>query len=172
MVSLRESPAKLYVTAAKTSHRLQSLPPSLSLTANGSDIIERDVLRLILKCHLLDCYEVMYWPFVVEAFTPGTSRSPNTETFLRKGLRVCVERIEQNESGFYYRHHGTWLTLRSCTRSALVLLAARNSPDLWQYLPATWDAAVKKVMALLAFWQEESRDAGDRLGVLRALMRQ
>lgn len=112
----------------------------------------------------------MYWPFVVDAVN-GTSRDGTTDTFVKKGLQLCVKRIEQNESGFYYRHHGTWLTMRSCTRSALVLLAARNSSDLWPFLPANWEAAVEKVMSLLRFWQDESRDAGDRFNILQTLMR-
>ena len=125
----------------------------------------------MLKGHLLDCYEVMYWPFIVEAIN-GSSRINTTDAFLRKALQVCVERIEENESGFYYRHHGTWLTLRSCTRSAMVLLAVRNTPDLWQYLPENWEEKVQKVIALLTFWKDESRDAGDRLEILNSLMRQ
>ena len=114
----------------------------------------------------------MYWPFIVEAVNATSSQAGATDTFLRKGLRVCVERIEDNESGFFYRHHGTWLTLRSCTRSALVLLAARNTPDLWQFLPEQWEEKVQKVIALLSFWKDESKDAGDRLEVLNKLMRQ
>src|SRR5271163_5330090 len=81
--------------------------------------------------------------------TKGQSRGGDADTFVRKGLRMCVERIDKNESGFYHRHHGIWLTLRSCTRSALVLLAARNSPELCLSMPPDWETAIEKVMAML-----------------------
>jgi hypothetical protein len=148
---------------------LHSLPAALSLNASERDHAECDVLKLILTGHLLDCYEVMYWPFVVEAVN-GKPQGGDADTFARKGLRMCVERIEKNESGFYHRHHGIWLTLRSCTRSALVLLAARNSPELCLSLPSNWEGAIEKVMAMLRFWQTESRDARDRLNILQALV--
>jgi hypothetical protein len=150
--------------------RIHSLPPALRLNSNEHDLVECDVLKLILTGHLLDCYEVMYWPFVVEAVN-GKSRGGDTDTFVKKGLRMCVERIHKNESGFYHRHHGIWLTLRSCTRSALVLLAARNSPELCLSMPPDWETAIEKVMAMLRFWQTESRDARDRLNILKALLR-
>jgi hypothetical protein len=37
-------------------------------------------------------------------------------------LANCIYRIETNMEGFLHRHQGTWLTIRSCTRSALMLL--------------------------------------------------
>jgi hypothetical protein len=148
--------------------RLHSLPAALNLNSSGPDNAECEVLKLILTGHLLDCYEVMYWPFVVEAVN-GKARGGDADAFVRKGLRMCVERIEKNESGFYHRHHGIWLTLRSCTRSSLVLLAARNSPELRLSMPPNWQAAIEKVMAMLRFWQTESRDARDRLNILQTL---
>jgi hypothetical protein len=150
-------------------HRLHSLPAALSLGTSEQDNAECEVLKLILTGHLLDCYEVMYWPFVVEAVN-GKSRGGDADAFVRKGLRMCVERIEKNESGFYHRHHGIWLTLRSCTRSALVLLAAHSSPELCLSMPLNWEAAIEKVMTMLRFWQIESRDARDRLNILQALL--
>ena len=150
-------------------NRQHSLPPALSLNTTEHDVAGSEVLKLILTGHLLDCYEVMYWPFVVEAVN-GKARGGDADTFVQKGLGMCVERIEKNESGFYHRHHGIWLTLRSCTRSALVLLAARSSPELCLSMPPDWEVAVEKVMAMLRFWQTESRDAHDRLNVLQALL--
>ena len=149
--------------------RLNSLPPTLNLNTTLHDPAESEVLKLILTGHLLDCYEVMYWPFVVEAVN-GKTQGGDADSFAQKGLRLCVERMEKNESGFYHRHHGIWLTLRSCTRSALVLLAARNSPELCSSMPPNWETAIEKVMAMLRFWQTESRDARDRLNILRALV--
>lgn len=110
----------------------------------------------------------MYWHFVVDA-VHGRARSSSTEAFVRKGLQVCVQRVEINEKGFYHRHHGTWLMLRSCTRSALVLLAAARCPELGPLMPGGWEQAVAKVMTMLGFWKGESGDVMDRLQVLEAL---
>ena len=112
----------------------------------------------------------MYWPFVIEAIH-GRLGGGAVESFSRKGLIVCVERIQKNESGFYHRHHGTWLMLRSCTRSALVLLAAARSSRLSELLPVDWELAVYKVIAMLNHWKEESRDVFDRLDIVETLMR-
>jgi hypothetical protein len=126
-------------------------------------------LKFILSGHLLDCYEMMYWPFVIDAVHGGLEGF-DMDSFSRKGLRVCIDRIQKNESGFYHRHHGTWLMLRSCTRSALVLLAAARSPQLHSRLPFGWEMAIGKVIGMLNYWREESRDVLDRLDILEALM--
>lgn len=145
---------------------LSSLPPALKL---DDEINENAALKFILKGHLLDCYEMMYWPFIVDA-VHARPLSPAAETFARKGLQICVERIEKNESGFFHRHHGTWLMLRSCTRSALVLLAANRAPALANLLPPGWEREVYKVMNMLRHWREDSRDVADRLDIIEKLM--
>jgi hypothetical protein len=51
--------------------------------------------------------------------------SAPTQTTLklsREMLANCIYRIETNMEGFLHRHQGTWLTIRSCSRSALMLL--------------------------------------------------
>jgi len=146
--------------------RSRLLPPEMDLQTSQHD---DDILRFVLRGHLLDCYETMYWPFLVEAINT-TSWDVTYQVFVRKGLRVCVERIWKNEGGFYHHHHGTWLMLRSCTRSALTLVAARLCRHLDDLLPPDWEAAVRKVVALLSFWQEESEDARDRRYILETLM--
>jgi hypothetical protein len=127
-------------------------------------------LKFILSGHLLDCYEMMYWPFVIEA-VHGNLGGADVHSFSRKGFLVCIDRIQKNESGFYHRHHGTWLMLRSCTRSALVLLAAARIPHLHSSLPIEWEMAVYKVFGMLNYWREDSRDVLDRLDILETLMR-
>ncbi|KAH8809201.1 hypothetical protein F5884DRAFT_396765 [Xylogone sp. PMI_703] len=146
---------------------LSSLPPALKLDSPDTNQ-DHAALKFILNGHLLDCYEMMYWPFVVDAIH-GKLRSATAESFARKGFVVCVQRIMKNESGFYHRHHGTWLMLRSCTRSALVLLAAARAPGLRGLLPADWEIAVYKVTVMLNYWKEESRDVMDRLHIIEKL---
>jgi hypothetical protein len=159
------------------SRRLQSLPPQLKLdrsTPNYASNSQNATLKFILNGHLLDCYEMMYWPFVVDAIHGRLPSSTNARTFARKGLAVCVQRIQQNEPGFFHRHHGTWLMLRSCTRSAFVLIAAARccpSPTLSpSLLPDNWQQALYKVLTMLRFWKDESTEVLNRLIILERLM--
>jgi len=160
------------------SYRLQSLPPQLKLDSVSTIVdgqnSQNATLKFILNGHLLDCYEMMYWPFVVDAIHGRLPSSTSAQTFARKGLAVCVQRIDQNEPGFYHRHHGTWLMLRSCTRSAFVLVAAARccssrtiSPSL---LPDRWQQSLYKVLAMLRFWKDESTEILNRLTILERLM--
>ena len=169
---------------------MASLPSVLALNRahlpNGQP--EHESLRLILRSHLLDCFEVMYWPFLQtvlnadasDSMAPSPQISPTVLSFAQKGLDVCIDRIEQTESGFRSRHHGTYLTLRSCTRSALVLMAVRSryarSGEIAACrslrLPGSLLIAVSKVIELLKFWQNESADVSDRLQILETLMQQ
>lgn len=153
----------------------RSLPPALSLDKIGqpspgeSDL--HQTLRFILEGELLDCYEMMYWPFIANIINgTGESQYSVSVDFSRKALALAVERIDKNEPGFYYRHHGTWMMLRSCTRSGLLLLAAQRSPSTQHLLPESWRTAVGKVVNMLQFWRHESEDVADRLALIeRAL---
>ncbi|KAG9252389.1 uncharacterized protein F5Z01DRAFT_625626 [Emericellopsis atlantica] len=152
---------------------LESLPDTLKLKGStetpGSADEKHAALRFILNGHLLDCYEMMYWPFMVEAIH-RSKYDDDSRLLAIKGFQVCVRRIEENEGGFRLRHHGTWLMLRSCTRSALVLVAASQS-RLHSMLPLGWEASVGKVMQMLDYWKEETWDAADRLEILETMMR-
>jgi len=147
-----------------------SLPPVLRLDGPEDGNADHAALKFILSGHLLDCYEMMYWPFVIQA-VHGRLGGIDVDSFSRKGLLVCTDRIQKNESGFYHRHHGTWLMLRSCTRSSLVLLAAARSTHLYSRLPVEWEMAICKVIDMLNYWKGESRDVLDRLEILEALMK-
>jgi hypothetical protein len=149
--------------------RLRSLPKPLELGISDSEREQHGALRFILNGHFLDCQEVMYWQYVVDA-VHGRLHGPNAELFLRKGLKVCVDRIQQNRTGFCHRHHGTWLMLRSCTRSAFVLLAAARCPDLALYLPMGWEGVVMEVKKMLELWKDESKDVSQVLGYLETLL--
>ena len=92
------------------------------------------------------------------------------DEFARKGLQMSAERIHKNRAGFKHRHHGVWLMLRSCTRSALVLLAARGCPETEDLLPPGWTEAVTSAIEMLFYWQDEAGDAGDRQQILMELM--
>ncbi|KAL4865304.1 hypothetical protein BDV12DRAFT_211099 [Aspergillus spectabilis] len=143
-----------------------SLPPMLSLSSPEMD---DDVLKFVLRGHLLDCYEWIYFPYMLEAIA-HQNRHPATDEFVAKGLQMSVERIHKNRKGFKHRHHGVWLMLRSCTRSALILLAASQCPETEELLPLGWKDAVRSAVEMLAYWRDEAEDARDRLRILMELI--
>jgi hypothetical protein len=148
------------MTLTNAVHRQQSLPPALKLDNFGSNASEtvddhENVLRFILEGHLIDCYEMIYWPFISDAMA-GDVLS-DFKHFIRKALDYCVLRIKSNKRGFYHRHHGTWLMIRSCTRSALVLLAASRSAAK-EMLDDGWQGSVQSVLELLRYWEDEAGD--------------
>ncbi|KAH6706409.1 hypothetical protein BKA61DRAFT_739337 [Leptodontidium sp. MPI-SDFR-AT-0119] len=156
---------------------LASLPPALSLeNADGNMIAPQDTndehtaLRFILSGHLIDCYEMMYWPFVVAAIHGTLPSDTNSQSFAKKGIDMCIQRIDKNENGFCKRHHGTWLMIRSCTRSALVLVAASRA-GLTTLLTSGWEISVSKVIDMLRYWKGEAQDVPDRLDILENLMK-
>ncbi|KAL4881052.1 hypothetical protein BJY04DRAFT_218569 [Aspergillus karnatakaensis] len=160
---------------------LSSLPALLSLgdlwnpgSADTEDTDSHSALRFILTGHLIDCYEMMYWPFVVDAIHNTTlTTTPDFQAhhknFARKGFDLCMLRILQNSPGFFDRHHGTWLMLRSCTRSALVLIAGVLM-GLEELLPPDWEGGVGKVLGLLRYWKDEAADVADKLEILEWFM--
>lgn len=151
--------------------RVDSLPQNLRLDhpLGHNQDSQGERLRFILNGHLLDCYEMMYWSFIVDAVHGTLPEDAASVNFARKGFQVSVQRIDDNETGFRRRHHGTWLMLRSCTRSALVLIAAARA-GLDNMLPAEWKLSVAKVKEALEYWKDEAIDAKFRLRILDACM--
>jgi hypothetical protein len=103
---------------------------------------------------------------VVNAINYPATRDRTLDQFVQKGLQVCVERIWVNENGFHHRHHGTWGMMRSCTRSAVVLIAAKKCENLIELIPLDWEVCVRKVISLLEFWSTTCGDAGSRRDIL------
>ncbi|KAG0645279.1 Echinocandin B biosynthetic cluster transcription factor ecdB [Hyphodiscus hymeniophilus] len=153
---------------------LATLPPALNLSSAANVLDgpnnEHAALRFILDGHLIDCYEMMYWPFLVSLIHGTLFGDLQSPSFAQKGIITCIQRIHKNEGGFYKRHHGTWLMIRSCTRSALVLVAVFRA-GLDSLLPPDWEEAVRKVIRMLRYWREEAKDVPDRLDLLERLMK-
>ena len=61
--------------------------------------------------------------------------------------------------------------MRSCTRSALVLVAAKRSGQVETLLPYRWQLAVHAVIKLLDFWSNECNDSRDRRNILDNAMK-
>jgi hypothetical protein len=133
----------------------ESLPPDLSGSAPPQ---EDEVCRFVLRGHLIDMYELIYWPWVM-AYIGATSSQgmPEIEEKGQKGLHLHMQRIYVNEPGFLHRHHGTVPLIRTCTRSAFVLVAAGLAGCK---LPSGWQEAISKTMGLLTTWKDEMADAG------------
>ena len=144
------------------------MPPEVDILQHEPG---EDILRFILCGHLYNSYEAIYWPFVSSAINRQGLRNVDFDEFVRKGLQVCVDRVWTNEPGFRYRHHGTWLMMRSCTRSAFVLVAAKRSGQVETLLPYRWQHAVHAVIKLLDFWSNECNDSRDRRNILDNAMK-
>lgn len=69
-----------------------------------------------------------------------------------KCLEIQLRRVHINYPGFRHRHHGTFLLVWSCTRSALVLLAASLTGLA---MPSHWRESVMWTTELLSLWEDE-----------------
>lgn len=137
------------LAAPLTNHRVQSLP-----SPHGLDRSSDDVLNFILEGHLGNCYEFIYWPFIKHTIN-SPFRNLSTDEYVRKGLQAAMDRLNINKPGFKHRHHGTYYLIRSCTRSAFVLLAAHLKGNLEDLMPIGWFETIWSVVDLLEFWQDE-----------------
>lgn len=171
----------------------------------------QDILPWVLRGHRIDIVEMLRFPAVEVILTQGSAldraggAGPERKLAgLRPSLRAkigqiskeyldnAVDRIETNAEGLCHRHQGTWLTIRSCTRSALALLGAKlisqeqrerakstHSPEgeagldsglLTHILPSRWKNAVLLVLGMLREWENESRDVARLREVVEGLL--
>ncbi|KAK7216348.1 hypothetical protein V2G26_004351 [Clonostachys chloroleuca] len=140
---------------AQAQQWVESLPPELSLDLPH----ERDgVCVFVLRGHLVNFYEALYWPFLMARLTASVS-SPDlaraVDELGKKGIEAHIRRIYVNLPGFMHRHHGTWFMIRTCMRSAVILLGAAK---LKYPLPQCWGDAVWQVWRLVSEWEGEISD--------------
>jgi len=140
-----------------------NLSPSVSLSSPEE---EDDICRFVLRGHLLDLYEMIYWPFVSAVLDGNINKlaGPDKErawSFASRGFYKHAERLIVNEPGFTHRHHGTLAMITTCTRSAAALIMLskmRRTEDLSSLLPDTlepWLDLVLTVVYLIRNWQSE-----------------
>lgn len=148
---------------------VDSLPACLSFNAPAE---EDDVCRFVLRGHALNFFEQLYWPFLSAYLDTSALDAAVLTPFVdlaEKALDHHALRLKVNEPGYQHRHHGTGPMIQSCSRSALVLLAAgiQNRSTLSQgthggyyalNLPQDWVQSVGSVIGLLEFWSAETRD--------------
>ncbi|KAL3492150.1 hypothetical protein BJX62DRAFT_236587 [Aspergillus germanicus] len=163
------------------------LPASVSFTRDPAQPI-LDVLPGILRSHYIDILDVVYYPAIrAVVCEPLNELSPRLLQIGREALQNAFERITISKYGFWHRHQGTWLMIRTCSRSALYLLGVAlrakyererephprdgGTSMFAELLPVggKWRAAVLSVIHLIEYWKEESIDMGDLLARLKHL---
>ncbi|KXJ88024.1 hypothetical protein Micbo1qcDRAFT_151535 [Microdochium bolleyi] len=152
-----------------------SLPPSLSFDNPAED---DDVCRFVLRGHLVNVYEMIYWPFLSCFVDSGKSDNNSAGGLLslrckfakqaQRGLDNHMYRLLVNKAGYRHRHHGTDPLMRSCSRSALVLLALARGNRAQNHsgialstllrLPDSWHGEIAGVIELLGFWSPETSE--------------
>lgn len=201
-----------------TPFRTQLLPPAMQFPASSTDP-PKDILPWVLRGHGIDAVELLRFPAfaaimklqsplaplaspaLLELQSTSTSSADPTlhslARLVREYLQNAVNRIEANANGVFHRHQGTWLAIRSCTRSALALLGTRlalqeqrdlailrgisvggggivGSPPetllLEPVLPPRWKDAVLLVRHMLRAWEPEGRDVAYLTDVLEGLL--
>jgi hypothetical protein len=178
---------------------MHSLPPPMRFSPTSAEPLH-DILRWVLRGHRIDIIELLRFPALSNILNPATvpgldpsvshhQHSEITIRIAREYLENAVQRISTNAEGFLHRHQGSWLTIRSCTRSALALLGARlkcqeESKD-WavpgasdredtsmtsNILPPRWRYAVLQVVEMLRAWEVESPDVRRLKEVVEGLL--
>jgi hypothetical protein len=144
-----------------------SLPHFLSFQTPTE---EDDVCRFVLRGHALNLYEMVYWPFI-STYIDNSAHDLHLciaefKDVVQKGLDHHLLRLTVNKPGYRHRHHGTHPMMRSCSRSALVLLAAYATKVRSKFsqasstvsMPQGWQEAVRDVVDTLDYWKSETRD--------------
>ncbi|OGM50897.1 periplasmic beta-glucosidase precursor [Aspergillus bombycis] len=147
---------------------LHSLPSTVSISDPPCQGSETDVLRFILQGRSTYVNELITWPYIVCAVS-DIPLGQAAQGWVARGLQAHLKRLEVNRAGFYHRHHGTWLMIRTSTRSACILLAvARSSLD--DLLPVGWKEAVEATVKMLDFWQADVEGVAALARFLRSLL--
>lgn len=146
-----------------------SLPPLVTITnyvrtslqhghCNDGERVEDeedDVIRFVLRGRVTYVRELTSWPFLAEVMNGRADWTPETKKWSAKALESHLERLIVNRPGFYHRHHGTWLMLRTSARSAILLLAfSRLFPDS-DLMPEKWRGLVSETISMLDHWSTE-----------------
>ena len=147
---------------------LHSLPSTVSISDSPCHTPETDILRFILQGRSTYVNELITWPYIACAVNDFPLEQ-KAQAWVTKGLQAHVVRLEVNRVGFYHRHHGTWLMIRTSARSACILLAVARS-SMRDLLPVRWEEAVETTVKMLDFWQAEVEGLAALARFLRHLL--
>ncbi|KAL2831564.1 hypothetical protein BDW59DRAFT_140292 [Aspergillus cavernicola] len=145
-----------------------SLPLILSISDTEPSTTDTDVLKFVLRGRTTYVNELITWPFIIYALN-GREMVPAARALVAKGLDAHLGRLTTNMPGFYHRHHGTWLLIRTSARSACILVAAARTP-IRDLLPVGWQEAVEATIEMLYFWRTEVETIEETAIFLRFIM--
>ena len=146
-----------------------SLPSSVSIvehdlpTGDGGDI-----LRFVLRGRTTYFHELISWPFIY-AVLSDEEDAPRVRQWAARGFAFHLERLSINRPGFYHRHHGTWLMIRSSARSACILLAGAQVLSTSELLPPNWQETVEATISMLRFWCSDCAELVITVDILNRL---
>ncbi|KAF5007761.1 hypothetical protein FDECE_5933 [Fusarium decemcellulare] len=145
-----------------------SLPPLVNI---GSDEVYNgdDVVRFVLRGRVTYVHELISWPFLLTAIHDGPSHL-ESEQWVSNALAFHHNRLLVNTPGFYHRHHGTWLMLRSSARSACILLGFACLYPESRLMPQAWKAAIFDTVKMLEHWSTEVEDIRPALETMTQLV--
>ncbi|KAH7361566.1 hypothetical protein B0T11DRAFT_227288 [Plectosphaerella cucumerina] len=149
----------------------RSLPPSLAMHNNDTPATaeEDDVLFFCLRGRCVYIQELVTWPFLHAMINEGVD-SPAIREGVGRGLRAHLDRMIVYSTGYYHRHHGTWLSLRSSTKSACILLAFSRLPAARHLMPDGWERRVRAVMEMMIHYRDEAPGMDQAVEVAQYLL--
>ena len=174
---LAEAPAQAFEALAEMADEnvqqviawKDSLPPSVSIAEHdlptGDD---GDILRFVLRGRTTYFHELISWPFIYAVVNDG-EETPRIREWAARGFGFHLERLSINRPGFYHRHHGTWLMMRSSARSACILLAGAQVSSTFELLPPNWQEAVEATISMLQFWCNDCEGLSTTVDLLNSL---
>lgn len=148
-----------------------SLPPSLHMHENDAPATaeEDDVLLFCLRGRCVFIQELVTWPFVHAMVNEGAD-SPVIRQGVAWGLRAHLDRLIAYSTGYYHRHHGTWLSLRSSAKSACILLALSRLPAARGLMPEGWRERVEAVVQMMVHFRDEAPGMDPAVDVAQHLL--
>jgi hypothetical protein len=101
----------------------ENLAPAVSLSEHDPKT-DQDICRFVLRGRATYLHELVTWIFVYAAIndnpTSPSMQSPEIRQWVGMGASLHLDRLIINRPGYYHRHHGTWLMLRSSARRYVV----------------------------------------------------
>ncbi|KAH7143470.1 hypothetical protein EDB81DRAFT_869328 [Dactylonectria macrodidyma] len=147
-----------------------SLPPLVDIgNASAGMFNEDDVVRFVLRGRVTFVHELISWPFLFAAINDAPTHVDG-ETWVANALAFHHNRLLVNTPGFYHRHHGTWLMLRSSARSACILLGFAYLYPGSTMMPVAWKDSVSNTAKMLEHWSTEVQEMRPVLETMKRLL--
>lgn len=142
--------------------------PSITSINESDPSLEEDVIRFVLRGRVTYVHELVSWPFLY-AILHWENPHRNSEPWFERLVQFHYDRLVVNTPGFYHRHHGTWLMLRSSARSAFLILALTRLGHCPVKLPDKWRNQILSCIRMLEYWSFEVEELIPTVEVLNQL---